>query len=184
MYKKSFVGNGGNSYIIRYRPDNKPFYNIQVKGKTGPNSRDQMDIVNSTTNEPIAICRRNGSGVWDKRDKFKIYTPVPLYDNQQPEIQYGDQKIPMYVYARVLEKYADGHRVHVKLENQKDETDELPLYECLSETAGGFKRYIYKQKRQCAYIREGTHNSLLVKFNPGIDPVFIIALTAILDEMD
>lgn len=185
MYKKMFDWGGGNSYAVTYRPANKPFYNVAVKGKEGRHSRDQMDFIHAQTKEPIAVCMRNGPE-WLPIDRFKIYTPVPLYEGQSPVFHYkmagGSAKIPMYVYAKVREHQDNSGIVLVTMDNQAE--GEKPIYQCRSEISGLFKRYIYKQGRQCAYLREGTNRSILVQLNPGIDPVLILCLTAILDEMD
>lgn len=184
MGKKMWQGKGGNSYVIKNRVGMKDFYSLEVKGKAGRFSKDQMDVIYKPTQEPVAVLMRYRDNVLDERDKFKIYSPVPLYQNQRPEIQYGESKTPMYVYARVHEKTKQGLIIFVTLDHptsDADATTPAPTYTCRPEKT---KKYIYKGKRQCAFIRDGTQNSLLIKLNPGIDPVLILCISAILDEMD
>lgn len=178
LLKALFQYSGGNNYMIRTRPGMGTYHNLAIKGKAAMIfSKDQMDIIDADTKDPVAVLFRNTS--MPLVNRFKIYTPVPLFDGQEPTFVYkkeDESKISMYTYAGVNKP--GGRGVWTVVMDNAAEGDK-PAYSCKEEHS---KAYIYKSGRQCAYVQKGTQNSLILKINPGVDPLLMVCITAILDE--
>lgn len=167
----------GDSFRIK-TTDGRPYQGgVFVQGKVFA-FRDQMTLMDATGRKPLAVCLRKFEFIGQT---FKIYTPWPLYNGQKP----SDRKYsgrPLYTYANV-------ERVPFTRHQQVTMAHESSPSMVISRV-GWFpkKRTVMKHGRTAALMEGGTFdsgwNAYRLTVSPGIDPLLIVCLTAICDEMD
>lgn len=167
----------GDTFSIK-TPDGKPFGdNLKVKGKAF-SLRDEMALLDGN-GTPVAVCLRKFELIGQT---FKIYATRPLYPGQKPsERKY--KQYTLYTHAKV-ERVPFSTTQEVTFDNETS-----PSYTV--HRVGSFwpkKRLVKRNGRPAALLEggtwEGNWNSYLITVNPGIDPCFIVCLSAICDEMD
>jgi len=151
---------------------------VYVKGKVF-GIRDQMTLMDPHGAMPLAVCLRKFEFIGQT---FKIYTLEPLFEGQKPsDRKYNNQ--PLYTYAKV-ERVPFARRQQVIFANQSTPSVIItrqgwfPKTRTVSNTRG----------QQLALMEGGTFdlrwNTYKLSVRPGIDPLLIVCLTAICDEMD
>lgn len=187
LHKTPFRGDGGNSYHIQTQDSNmimKPYHNLEIKGYKGTHNRNQMNLIDSTTEDPVAILIRPDT--LSMKARYEIYTKDPIEKDQAPSMTYAKKDgtlVNMYRYARMWNKSwgSDIFYIFMGKDDVRDDKSPTPPYTCRRQKN---ELYMYKDGRQCAFVKHGVHHSLVIKLNAGIDPVFMICLAALLDDKE
>ena len=152
---------------------------VYVKGKVF-GIRDQMTVMDPLdATKPLAVCLRKFEFIGQT---FKIYTLDPLFEGQRPSDRTYSNR-PLYTYAKV-ERVPFAKRQQVTFANQSTPSVVITRRGWFPKT----RTVTNHRGQQLALMEGGTFdvrwNTYKLTVRPGIDPLLIVCLTAICDEMD